>query len=172
MFDNDYDQDDQNTPLVKQLRDQIEKQSKALKERDDTLGKLQGQVRTQAVREILRDRGLNPKVAGLIPSDIDSTPEAVEKWVKDYEDVFGGALRAEEKSKDSESETVPVTPAQPSVDAGTVRAFGRVQSAEASAGVIPPDIEQAQMAALDAIGQAAGNDSRKLLNILQGRENA
>jgi hypothetical protein len=169
MFENDYGQDDDNTPLVKQLREQIEKQSKALKERDDSLTKLQGQVRTQSVREILRDLGVKPKVAGLIPSDLDPTPEAVEKWVKDYEDVFGGALRAEEKPKDSESEAAPVTPAQSSVDAATQQALGRVQSAEAAAGVVPPDIEQAQLAALAAIGQEAGNDSRKLLDILQGR---
>jgi hypothetical protein len=169
MFENDYGQDDDNTPLVKQLREQIEKQSKALKERDDSLTKLQGQVRTQSVREILRDLGVKPKVAGLIPSDLDPTPEAVEKWVKDYEDVFGGALRVEEKPKDSESEAAPVPPAQSSVDAATQQALGRVQSAEAAAGVVPPDIEQAQLAALAAIGQEAGNDSRKLLDILQGR---
>jgi hypothetical protein len=169
MFENDYGQDDDNTPLVKQLREQIEKQSKALKERDDSLTKLQGQVRTQSVREILRDLGVRPKVAGLIPSDLDPTPEAVEKWVKDYEDVFGGALRVEEKPKDSESEAAPVPPAQSSVDAATRQALGRVQSAEAAAGVVPPDIEQAQLAALASIGQEAGNDSRKLLDILQGR---
>jgi hypothetical protein len=121
MFDNDYGQDEQESSGMKQLRQALDKANAALKAREDELGKLQGQVRTQSVREILRDLGVKPKVAGLIPSDIDSTPEAVEKWVKDYEDVFGGALRAEEKSKDSESETAPVTPAQPSVDAATSR---------------------------------------------------
>jgi hypothetical protein len=172
MFDNDYGQDEQKPRWSSSFESRSRSSQRRSRSAMMTLGKLQGQVRTQSVREILRDLGVKPKVAGLIPSDIDSTPEAVEKWVKDYEDVFGGALRAEEKSKDSESETAPVEPAQPSVDAGTVRAFGRVQSAEASAGVIPPDLEQAQIAALDAIGQAAGNNSAKLLNILQGRENA
>jgi hypothetical protein len=168
MFENEYGQDEESTGM-KQLRQALDKANAALKVREEELGKLQGQVRTQSVREILRDLGVKPKVAGLIPSDLDPTPEAVEKWVKDYEDVFGSALRAEEKPKDSESEAAPVTPAQSSVDAATQQALGRVQTAEASAGVVPPDIEQAQLAALAAIGQEAGNDSRKLLNILQGR---
>jgi hypothetical protein len=108
MFDNDYGQDEQESSGMKQLRQALDKANAALKAREDELGKLQGQVRTQSVREILRDLGVKPKVAGLIPSDIDSTPEAVEKWVKDYEDVFGSALRVEEKPKDSESEAAPV----------------------------------------------------------------
>jgi hypothetical protein len=162
-------QDGEESTGMKQLRQALDKANAALKTRDEELTKLQGAVRTQSVREILRDRGINPKVAGLIPSDLDPTADAVDKWVKDYEDVFGAALRVEEKPKDSESEAEPATPAQSSVDAATQQALGRVQSAEASAGVVPPDIERAQLNALAAIGQEAGNNSQKLLSILQGR---
>jgi hypothetical protein len=163
------EQDENESAGMKQLRQARDKAIADLKVKDELLNKLQGQVRTQSVREILRDLGVKPKVAGLIPSEIDSTPEAIEAWVKDYEDVFGSALRVEEKPKDSESEAAPVEPALPSVDAATRQALARVQSAEASAGAVPPDLEKAQMAALEAIGQAAGNDSSKLLDILKGR---
>lgn len=169
MFENEYGQDENESSGMKQLRQALDKANAALKAKDEDLTKLQGKVRTVSVREILRDLGVKPKVAGLIPPDIDATEDSVKKWVEEYEDVFGAALRVEEKSKDSESETAPVTPALSSVDAATQQALGRVQTAEASAGVVPPDIEQAQLAALAAIGQEAGNNSAKLLNILQGR---
>lgn len=169
MFENEYEQGEESTGM-KNLRAAHDKAVREKAELEKSLATLQGQVRTQSVREILRDRGINPKVAGLIPSDLEPTADAVDKWVKDYEDVFGAALRVEEKPKDSESEAAPVTPAQSSVDAATMQALGRVQSAEASAGVVPPDLEKAQLAALAAIGQAAGNDSSKLLNILKGRD--
>lgn len=168
MFENGYEQDEESTGM-KNLRAAHDKAVREKAELEKSLAALQGQVRTQSVREILRDLGVKPKVADLIPSTVEPTADAVGKFVKDYEDVFGTALRTQEKPQDSESEAAPVIPALPSVDAATQQALARVQSAEAAAGVVPPDIEQAQLNALAAIGREAGNDSNKLLNILQGR---
>jgi hypothetical protein len=119
------------------------------------LASLQGQVRTQSVREILRDLGVKPKVADLIPSAIEPTADAVGKWVKDYEDVFGG-IRQEEKAQGSEPEGVPAEPARPSIDAGTQDALQRLQQVEAAAGVVPMQTQEAQIAALTSAYEAAG----------------
>ena len=43
--------------------------------------------RLNQTRELLRDMGLPPKVAGLYKGE--TTPEAVAAWVKEYGDVFG-----------------------------------------------------------------------------------
>jgi hypothetical protein len=170
MFEN-YEDDQDNTPLVKQLRAAVEKANSALKAKDEELNKLSSQVKTQSVREILRDLKVNPKVANLIPSDLEPTADAVGKWVKEYEDVFGAALHVEanpESGDDKGNEAAPEAQARPDVDDATANALNRLQSAEASAGVIPPDREQAQIAALAAIGNNS-KSAQDVLDFLSGK---
>lgn len=65
---------------------------KANREKADLLAKLkdaEAKARRADITEVLQGLGLKPKVAKLIPSDVEPTKDAIEAWVKDYEDVFG-----------------------------------------------------------------------------------
>lgn len=165
-FEDDED-DQQNTP--KALRDAYEKAKEQNKELQSKLAKLEGQVRVQSVKEILTDLGLKSKVANLLPKDIEPTKEAVEAWAKDFEDVFGGNLRSEVKADANEAapESADV-PAQPPVDPELVKAFSRLQAPEAQSGVTTPDMEQQQIAWLQAANAASGGSSEKFFAILRG----
>lgn len=169
MFESYEDENEAQGP--KALRDALDKANKQNADMKVELDRLRGTVKTQSVREILRDLGVKPKVANLIPSDLEPTADAVKKWVEEYEDVFGAALRIEAKPEsgvDKAEEEAPVVAARPDVDDATANALNRLQSAEAAAGVVPPDREQAQLAALNAIG-ANTKSVQDVLDILSGK---
>lgn len=159
-----YEQDEtEETPLIKQLRKQLDAQAREKTELEKQLGQLQGQVKTQSVREILREAGIKPKVANLVPKDVEPTAESVLAWVKEYEDVLGTSVREVEKAETSEVPSVPANePARPNVDDATQNAFRRVQSSEAAAGATTPDREAAQLAALATL---EGKSSTELIDI-------
>lgn len=172
MYGYDDNSDEQTeTPGMKQLRQALEKANAALKVKDEELTKMAGKVKTLSVGEILRDLGVKPKVANLIPSDLEPTKESVSNWVKEYEDVFGAALRIEAKPESGVDKVENEAPgaSRPDVDDATADALARLQNAETAAGVVPPDREQAQIAALKALEAAAGGSSSALVDILSGK---
>tara|TARA_R110000868_G_scaffold279648_1_gene539700 strand:- start:826 stop:1245 length:420 start_codon:yes stop_codon:yes gene_type:complete len=78
-------EDDDNSTLVKDLRDQIEtlsKENKTLRKAND---EFVTKDRTQSVAELIKEKNLNPKVAGLIPKDVND----VAAWLDEYGDLFG-----------------------------------------------------------------------------------
>jgi hypothetical protein len=78
-------EDDDNSTLVKDLRDQIEtlsKENKTLRKAND---EFVTQTRAKTVDELIKEKGLNPKVAGVIPKDVDD----VAAWLTEYGDLFG-----------------------------------------------------------------------------------
>lgn len=85
----EYDEDDidvSDSELPKKLRAVIKELKK---ENADLVGKyesLQKETRSRAVQEQITARGLNPKVAALIPADAD-----VDEWLNEYGDVLGFA---------------------------------------------------------------------------------
>lgn len=95
MTDNDwYDENDEDTNqdgqnLVQNLRAQLKAKAKTEKELADKLTALEVRVRVQDVGAVLKSAGVNEKVARLIPSDVEPTAEAVNKWLEEYKDVFG-----------------------------------------------------------------------------------
>jgi hypothetical protein len=87
------DEDDNNvdtsTDLIKQLRKankQKEKELAELKAQFEGLNKAQ---RDRAIKDALATRGVNTKIASFIPQDIDPTEESVSKWLESNADVFG-----------------------------------------------------------------------------------
>ena len=95
--ENYYDEDDfEGENLVKQLRKANKEKEKQLKELQDQLSSIQKQTRERSVKDVLTSRGLNPKIAAFIPSDLDPSEDAISKWVDDYADVFGGASAKQE----------------------------------------------------------------------------
>ena len=94
MSNYDYEDEDDNnvdtsTDLIKQLRKankQKEKELAELKAQFEGLNKAQ---RERAINDALAARGVNTKIASFIPQDIDPTEESVSKWLESNADVFG-----------------------------------------------------------------------------------
>jgi hypothetical protein len=154
------DQGDSDSDLVKRLRQEIKDRDKRLSDLDATLAerngeldKLRPQVRLTTVRDVLGDLKVNPKVAKLIPPDVDPTKDAVTAWLAEYGDVLG--IKQGETEEKPEAETPEETPGTPAVDPAVADQWARVQSQEASAGATAPDKEAQDLAQLTAAYQAA-----------------
>jgi hypothetical protein len=81
----DYDDQLEGTELVKQLRNQLKAQTKANNEALEELKGFRQEQRTQKLASKLTEKGLNAKVAKLVPQDV----EDVDAWLTEYGDVFG-----------------------------------------------------------------------------------
>jgi predicted RNase H-like nuclease (RuvC/YqgF family) len=101
--DDDFDFEDGPQDVVKQLRKVNRTLEKRLKELEQEASTLKTQTRQRTVKDVLSTKGINPKVAALIPQDIEPTEEAVADWLNEWGDVFG--------VKTEEAESAPVNPA-------------------------------------------------------------
>ena len=99
--DDDFLDEDQPQDVVKQLRRVNRTLEKRLKELEVEANTYKSQTRQRTVKDVLTQKGINPKVAAFIPQDIEITEEAVSKWLDEYGDVFG--VKTEEASKESNS---------------------------------------------------------------------
>lgn len=90
-FDNDLFNDDANdSDLIKSLRKALRDKDKAIKEKDEVLGEYSKKARASSLADVLKEKGLdNPKITKLYPADADTTPEAVDAWIAEFGDVFG-----------------------------------------------------------------------------------
>lgn len=98
----------------KGLRAQLEAALAENKKLADQLAKAQDQARQATVSQVLAAKGVSPKVAKLLPTDVEPTAEAIEKWLGDYEDLF--AVRKPEDAQTPETqqqtETEELDPAE------------------------------------------------------------
>lgn len=175
---NFWDDDDENdSNLVKRLRAEIKERDKTLSEKDATLAErekelsnLRPQVRLTTVRDVLGDLKVNPKVAKLIPSDVEPTKEAVSAWLGEYGDVLG--IKREETTEAPPAETPAEQVGVPAIDPATAAQWERIQSQESSAGATTPDREAQDLAHLTAAYEAAlaGGGSDEFFAILTGEK--
>lgn len=84
----DFEDDDQGTDLVKNLRKQVKELSSALKERDEYLQEFMMVTREQELSEALQEMGVNPRVAAFVPDDVEDMDD-LEAWIGEYAEVFG-----------------------------------------------------------------------------------
>jgi ABC-type sugar transport system substrate-binding protein len=78
------------TDLVKQLRKQLKEFEKKNKELEGQVSEYTSKQRQEVIQKVLEERGVNPKVAKLIPSDVDATNvDALNSWLEEYGDAFG-----------------------------------------------------------------------------------
>ena len=108
MATNDWDDDDfddieeQNVPatgddLVKKLRKAKRADEKRIKELTEQLEGLSKVQRERVVKEVLDQKGVNPKAARLILKDLDDvSEESVNHWLDDNGDLFGFTKQAQE----------------------------------------------------------------------------
>jgi len=148
MATNYYDDDEDNdttTDVVGQLRKVNRTLEKRAKELEQELAGLKTQTRQRTVKDVLQAKGLNPKIAALIPQDIEPTDDALVKWIEDYGDVFGVQTQTEEK------------PAEKSPE---IKAQARINNMVATG--TAPDIDE------DAFAKIANAKSKEDLDILLG----
>jgi hypothetical protein len=148
MATNYYDDDEDNdttTDVVGQLRKVNRTLEKRAKELEQELAGFKTQTRQRTVKDVLQAKGLNPKIAALIPQDIEPSDEALMKWIEDYGDVFGIQTPTEEK------------PAEKSPE---IKAQARINNIVATG--TAPDIDE------DAFAKIASAKTKEDLDILLG----
>jgi len=87
--------------VVKQLRKVNRTLEKRLKELEVEATTLKTQTRSRVVKDVLTQKGINPKVAAFIPQDLDPSEEAITNWLTEYGDVFGATQNAEAPKEES-----------------------------------------------------------------------
>lgn len=63
----------------------------AHKKEKEAREKLEKQLRDLVVKDLVKERGLNPKVASLIPASVEASETALGKWFEDNADIFAPA---------------------------------------------------------------------------------
>ena len=144
-YEYDDEDDDTTTDVVGQLRKVNRALEKRAKELEQELSGLKTQTRQRTVKDVLQAKGLNPKIAAFIPQDIDTSEEAINKWVNEYGDVFGIQTQSEEKPVQKNSE---------------IAAQARINNLVATG--TAPDVDE------DAFAKIAGAKTREDLDALLG----
>ena len=99
--DQELDNDSQEpNDLVKKLRKVDRAKEKRIKELESELGQLRSEQRESTIKSVLESKGVSPKIAKFIPSDLESTPEAVDNWIKENADIFGLVAKQEDNGPD------------------------------------------------------------------------
>lgn len=101
-IDDEDDEDDftpsfeSETDLVRKLRKDLKVAQRRNKELEGSLGELSKSQRERVLKDVFTSKGINPKIAALIPQDIDASEEAISSWIDNYADVFGVEVPAKE----------------------------------------------------------------------------
>jgi hypothetical protein len=85
-FENQFDTD---TDLVKKLRKALKAEQRRSKELETNYSELTKAQKERILKDALASRGVNPKVAAFVPSDIEASEDAIAAWLDSNADVFG-----------------------------------------------------------------------------------
>lgn len=152
MSETDYTiEQDSDSDLVRDLRAQLKNklaENKSLKSENDTF---KASSRANSVADVLKESGLSPKLAKLIPPNVEATKEAIAKWVQDEDlgDVFNIPAAAE--SNATEAATTD------SADAPDFAALARAQATSHDGSAVQTTGLQAQIKAMEEAFQSAGS---------------
>lgn len=128
-LDLDETEDVKETPLVKDLRRQIKELTKQNTTLAEENGTLKTSKRTSDLADVIKSKGLDPKVANLYPKDAEATPEALDAWLNEYGSVFGVKAQADEQQADEPSDE----PTDLGLDPTLQRGYLRIAAAESGA---------------------------------------
>jgi len=141
------DENDNDTPLVRQLRKQIHDQGKQLKELAEERDKYKSGYRTSGVKEALQKLGVKKLgVAKFIPEDTEPTEEGIKAWLKENGELFGIDLENETESQVGPAPT-PHKAAE-GFTAEQVEEMKRVQNLSPASTETAPSTEDAMIAGL------------------------
>lgn len=114
-----YDEDLEETNLVKDLRKQRDEMKKELEKLQTQFADQQKQIKARSVEEVLTSKGANPRLAKFALADGVEDEAGAEKWLAENGELFGFQAK----------------PAEPAVDADDLAAMRAVQEATATGGV-------------------------------------
>lgn len=144
------------TELVKDLRKQLREQAKAYKALEGEVQSFKAEKRVTTVADALQKKGVNPKVAKLIPDTVEPTEEAVGKWLDEWADALN-IQRTEapaEGGQNAETAAQNASPVTPELQA----AYALIRQAEA-AGTIVPSLGADQIKAKVSELKGKGSDA-------------
>ena len=98
----DWDDEEEESTGPANLRKALKDAQRKLKAAEQLLADQGKRIRKRTIGDAIAAKGLNPKLAALVPSDIDSTEEAINAWVKEFADVFTPATVGKEAEGGSE----------------------------------------------------------------------
>ena len=101
--DDDFLEEEDQTGGLQNLRKADRAKSKRIKELETELESLRNFQRQSVVSSVLNERGVNPKIATFIPSDVANDPESISKWLDEYGEVFGVQPQAQKPMVDQEN---------------------------------------------------------------------
>lgn len=160
--EDDIDFDQEPSALIKDLRNQLKLKAKANKELTERIAALEPQVRGASLSSILSElKVADPRVAKLIPNDLDVTKENVEAWLNEYGDLFN--IKTEETASATEAEQQPSGEPDQSIED-----WKRFQAQSSAAGTNTPDLESQQIAMLIAADKASGGNIDTFTAMLRG----
>ena len=155
------------TGLAKDLRKQLREARKELVQKDTEIGTLRDEKRASTVTDVLKDKGVNVKVAALIPKDIESTPEAVEKWLTEWAEVFNISIPGEPGSALEAGGNASLAGAEVSGVSQEARAaFEATRRVETGAGEVP---QLGEAAVLKALADNKGKGSEAVIDALRAK---
>jgi hypothetical protein len=153
--------------LAKDLRKQLREARKELAQRDTEIGTLRDEKRASTVTDVLKGKGVDVKVAALIPKDIESTAEAIEKWLTEWAGVFNISIQEELGTAAEASGNGPQAGAEVSGASQEARvAFEAARRAETGAGEVP---QLGEAAVLRTIAENKGKGSDAVIAALQAQ---
>ena len=101
--DDDFFEEDDQTSGLQNLRKADRAKSKRIKELEAELEGLRNFQRQSVVSSVLNERGVNPKVATFIPSDVASDAELISKWLDENGELFGVRPQVQQQMIDQEN---------------------------------------------------------------------
>jgi hypothetical protein len=101
--DDDFLEEDDQTGGLQNLRKADRAKSKRIKELETELEGLRSLQRQSVVSSVLNERGVNPKIAAFIPSDVANDSESIGKWLDENGEVFGVQSQVEKPMVDQEN---------------------------------------------------------------------
>lgn len=76
------------TDLVKKLRRDLKVAQKRNKELESSYAELSKSQKERIIKDVLSSRGINPKIADIIPSSIEVNPDSVNAWLDSMSDAL------------------------------------------------------------------------------------
>ena len=101
--DDDFFEEEDQTGGLQNLRKADRAKSKRIKELETELESLRSFQRQSVVSSVLNERGVNPKIATFIPSDVANDPESIGKWLDEHGEVFGVQPQVKQTMVDQEN---------------------------------------------------------------------
>lgn len=102
--DDEFDEQPEKKSAPKALREAYKAEKERAKQLEDALAKVQRDLRQRTVRDVLVEKGVNPKLARFVLNDLDEvTEDGVAKWLDENGELFGVTVEDNQEGSDPEA---------------------------------------------------------------------